>query len=231
MPKEKSRTKRKAPTAAKKRAGTAKSKKAKDELVDSRLMKALTDPRRVKVLSILNERVASPRELADEFGETLSGVAYHFKVLRDFGLIELEKTTPRRGAVEHFYRATHRALVPDDAWKDLPASTKRGIAADIMENIIGDVSASLETGIFGKRDGVHISWTPLILDEEAWDAFSALTEDVLRQVFDLQAEATERLNAEGEEKDAAISVTLALIGFESARAATEGKKAQLRRRY
>jgi DNA-binding transcriptional ArsR family regulator len=217
---------------AKKGRTASKARKGKsDELVDSRLMKALTDPRRVRVLSILNERVASPKELAEEFGESLSGVAYHFKVLRNFGLIELEKTEPRRGAVEHYYRATHRALVPDDAWKALSAKTKRGIADDIMENVIGDVAGSVEAGVFGKRDGVHISWTPLILDEEAWEAFSTLLEETLERTFDLQAEATERLNANGEGESSAVSATLAMIGFESARAVAEGKKAQLRRRY
>jgi DNA-binding transcriptional ArsR family regulator len=217
---------------AKKAKGSRKAKKAKtDELVDSRLMKALTDPRRVKVLSILNERVASPKELAEEFGETLSGVAYHFKVLRNFGLIELERTEPRRGAVEHYYRATNRALVPDDAWRALSAKTKRGIAHDIMENIIGDVAESVEEGVFGGRDGVHISWTPLILDEQGWEAFTALLEETLERTFDLQAEATERLNSKGEGGSDAVSATLAMIGFESARAVAEGKKAQLRRRY
>lgn len=218
---------------AKKARGATKTKKARsDELVDSRLMKALTDPRRVKVLSILNERVASPKELAEEFGETLSGVAYHFKVLRNFGLIELERTEPRRGAVEHYYRATHRALVPDDAWRALSAKAKRGIADDIMENIIGDVAGSVEEGVFGNREGVHISWTPLILDDEGWDALSALLEETLNRTFDLQAEATERLSSKGDDGESgAFSATLAMIGFESARAVAEGKKAQLRRRY
>lgn len=218
---------------AKKGRTAAKARKGKsDELVDSRLMKALTDARRVKILSILNERVASPKELAEELGESLSGVAYHFKVLRNFGLIELERTEPRRGAVEHYYRATHRALIPDDAWRSLSPQTKRRIGDDIMEHIIGDVAASVEAGVFNKRDSVHLSWTPLILDEEGWEAFSALLEETLERTFDLQAEATERLNAkDGGGEPASISATLAMIGFESARAAAEGRKAQLRRRY
>lgn len=34
----------------------------------------------------------------------LDTLAYHFKHLRELGLIELSRTIPRRGAVEHLYR-------------------------------------------------------------------------------------------------------------------------------
>jgi hypothetical protein len=39
-------------------------------------------------------------------GASLGTLAYHFRHLRDLGLIELSRTVPRRGAVEHRYRLT-----------------------------------------------------------------------------------------------------------------------------
>ena len=74
--------------------------------VDQRLVKALAHPLRVEILTILNERMASPNELSKELDEGLSQVSYHVKVLKDFECIEMVKTEPRRGAVEHYYRAT-----------------------------------------------------------------------------------------------------------------------------
>lgn len=74
------------------------------------MVKALSHELRVEILTILNERVASPNELAKELGEGLSQVSYHVKVLRDYGTITLVKTVPRRGAVEHYYRAKEQHM-------------------------------------------------------------------------------------------------------------------------
>jgi len=68
-------------------------------------MQALSNEDRVKVFAVLCERVASPKQIAEQLGEGLSQVSYHVSVLRECGLIELDHTVPRRGAVEHFYRA------------------------------------------------------------------------------------------------------------------------------
>jgi predicted transcriptional regulator len=43
--------------------------------------------------------------IAAELGLDLRGVAYHVRVLKKLGCIELVGTQPRRGAVEHVYRA------------------------------------------------------------------------------------------------------------------------------
>ncbi len=51
--------------------------------LDQRLIKALAHPLRVEILAILNERVASPNELAKGLGEGLSQVSYHVKVLHE----------------------------------------------------------------------------------------------------------------------------------------------------
>jgi hypothetical protein len=47
--------------------------------------------------------VASPSELPDALGEPLGNVSYHVRILRELDCIELVRTEPRRGALEHFY--------------------------------------------------------------------------------------------------------------------------------
>ena len=88
--------------------------------VDQRLIKALGHPLRMSVLAILNARVASPSELAKELGEPLGNVAYHVKILEETGAIELVRTAPVRGALEHFYRATPRSTRRGSTWTTLP---------------------------------------------------------------------------------------------------------------
>ncbi|MGB7587084.1 MAG: helix-turn-helix domain-containing protein [Solirubrobacterales bacterium] len=96
---------------AAKRKRTSKAKQKKSLALELNLIKALAHEMRVEIFGILNERVASPNELAKELGEGLSQVSYHVKVLKDYGCIKLVKTEPRRGAVEHYYRATAGAFL------------------------------------------------------------------------------------------------------------------------
>lgn len=46
----------------------------------------------------------SPTELAEQVDVPLGVASYHMRMLRDRGLVELARTEPRRGALQHFYR-------------------------------------------------------------------------------------------------------------------------------
>lgn len=71
-----------------------------------RLAKAYVHPLRAKALSLIAEGVASPKLIAQKLGVEVSKVAYHVRVLRELGCIELVETRQRRGAIEHLYRVT-----------------------------------------------------------------------------------------------------------------------------
>ena len=207
-----------------------KTKTGSPTFVDRQLIRALGHPLRTHILSILNERTASPSELAGELGQGLSQVSYHVGVLIECNFIELVGTQPRRGAVEHFYRAIRRSLVPSDAWQKLPASTQYGITGGILQEIFDDSGEALEAGNFGRRADSHASWTPLILDEQGWTGLSSLLAEMLERIFDLQAESSARLVAKDEADRDAIAATVALIGFESTRSPKEAKKAPATKR-
>lgn len=78
---------------------------AKLNSIDPRLVKALSNDVRAKALQLIAIGPTSPRAIAEELGLDVRGVAYHVRVLKKLGCIELAKTRPRRGAVEHIYRA------------------------------------------------------------------------------------------------------------------------------
>src|SRR4029079_9709992 len=73
--------------------------------LDEALLKAISHPLRHRLLGLLDDRTASANELARELGLPLGRVSYHIRLLADLGVIELVRTEPRRGALEHFYRA------------------------------------------------------------------------------------------------------------------------------
>ena len=66
--------------------------------------RAMAHPLRARILAALDGRELSPVELARELGASLGVVSYHVRVLADAGLVELSRTTARRGAIQHHYR-------------------------------------------------------------------------------------------------------------------------------
>ena len=188
-------------------------KKGKKETgVDQKLVKALAHQLRVEILTILNERMASPNELSKELDEGLSQVSYHVKVLKDFECIEMVKTEPRRGAVEHYYRATARAFLSDKDWKALPDSVKPGMSASIIKMIIDDVFGALKAGTFDARKDRHLSWTPGVVDEQGWQELVELINETLAKIIKIHAGSAKRLAKSGEE---GIPVNVALMNYET----------------
>jgi len=199
----------------------AKKPKASGDVVDHALMRGLSHPLRTQILAILNERTSSPNLLAKELGEGLSQISYHVERLKKLGLIELVKTEPRRGAVEHFYRGTRQILVPRSAWKDLPPSIVSSISTQILENFFDDAQGSMEAGLFDDPDS-YAGWSPLVLDRQGFKRIDALANEFLQAIFDIQAEASARLAGNGEK---GFSATVMLASILSTRSPEESKRA------
>jgi hypothetical protein len=144
------------------------------------------------MLSILLEREASPKELAAEFEIPLANVAYHIQVLRKLKLIRLVKKTPRRGAVEHHYKADKGAYINDSVWGETPGLVKETLVSAGLEEIGRDVSDAAAMGGFESED-MHLSRSRLVLDQKAWDELSGLLEHALDRGHELEKEAAERL--------------------------------------
>ena len=134
--------------------------------VDQRIAKAFAHPLRVQILIILNERVASPNKLAKELGESLNLVAYHVRVLEKFECIELVKTKQRRGATEHFYRATRRQFFTDQEWEKMPGALRPGISSAVLKMVFEDVREAVTHNTFDEFSDRHLTRTPMVVDDE-----------------------------------------------------------------
>lgn len=206
-------------------------KKGKKLSLEQRLMKALGHPLRVTILDLFNKAEWSPRELERELGEGLSQISYHVKVLHDFELIEMTRTAPRRGAVEHYYRAVERAFVPSGMAKDIPKSAQRIIGDNILGKIDGDVGASLKSGKFYARDDWHISWTPADLDDQGCQDAEKLADEFIARFLEIGAESA---NRRGESKDGGehiwTSAAVMVFGSENAEGECSAPKKKRRKR-
>jgi DNA-binding transcriptional ArsR family regulator len=166
--------------------------KLKEYTPDQRVMKALSHPLRFRILVLLNQKVASPSEIAAELDEPLGNVAYHTKILAENGAIEQVRTAPVRGALEHFYRAQIRPWFDDELSAELPDSIRRVLFGEIIQYIWGDVVAAGESGGFDDPE-THITRTHLDLDEDGYREVVDLLNSVVERVLELHAESAPRL--------------------------------------
>jgi predicted ArsR family transcriptional regulator len=184
-----------------------------DTEINQDILKALAHPSRAHALHILNQRVASPKELAGEVGTSVGKMAYHVRELHKAGYIELVSTAPRRGATEHFYRAVKRAVFSDEEWAQVPEPARAGIVEKQLKATGQMLSAALETGTFEHRPNRHHSLYEAVVDEEGWNEAMAVLEDAMKKLDEIRATSAERrLGTEGP----GIPMAVSLIGFETA---------------
>lgn len=187
--------------------------KASPEGITQQLAKALAHPLRVKILTSLHKGISSPNQLAQELGEPLGNVSYHVKTLLEYDCVELVKTEPRRGAVEHFYRATERAFFNASDWAKIPASARKGITGVALEAIGKDATEALVAGTMDARLETHVTHTPLVLDEQGWQELNEVLNNTLDRAMEIQDEAAGRLAEE--KKEEGFPTKLAILHFES----------------
>jgi DNA-binding transcriptional ArsR family regulator len=176
---------------------------SKDRLL--RLAKALSHPLRQRIMEVTTDGEASPKEIARITGVRLGTVSYHVQVLLELGCIELVRTARRRGATEHFYRASVGMELADAELAAFAPAVRRGLATGTMEHIRADVSASAERGGLDRAD-FHISRTPLALDRRGWEELSELLLELLQ--------AAKRIERASEDRGDALQASeLALLHF------------------
>jgi hypothetical protein len=196
--------------------------------VDQRLVRAIGHPLRLRLLTIFNERVASPSDLAAELGEPIGNVSYHTRILARLGCVELVKTKQVRGAVEHYYRAVVRPVFSDDDWAELPLSIRKSLAGAVLTEIADDMSASATAGGFD-RDEVHLSRTTLTLDGQGWQDLNEALQEIGDRALEIQAESAARLQSDGASDSEAAALVLMLFepsaqGKRRAKSAAGAKK-------
>lgn len=185
--------------------------KGKD-VVDNHLVKALSHPVRARALAILNSRVASPKEIANELNMEVGNVGYHIKRLKEFGCIELVGTAQRRGATEHYYRGVTRSFLNDANWAKLSPDAKNGVSIAGLKTQNDASFRALEAGTFDARPDRHLSCSPLSVDEQGWEELTTLLANTLEEVLEIQGKSATRQAEEGTED---IRATVSILSFES----------------
>jgi len=186
------------------------------DFVSPQLAAALSHPTRVALMGVLVEGPVSPREMAVAIDEPLNNVTYHVKQLRDLGCIELDRVERRAGGrvFERFYRASQRAYFDDDAWEVLDDKERLGVLWSIVRLMSKDITTALTAGtFFGEDYDIHLTRSPMTVDQDGWDEIAALVNRSTKELFEIEKRVEARQAEGGAEPE--IHTKVQMLQFRS----------------
>lgn len=191
---------------------------------DPRYVKALSHPLRVRILAMLEEGPSSPVQLSRQLGASLGTVAYHVRTLHDLGLLEDVGTEPRRGAVEHYYKAHPRPRISDDAWARALPAAKQAMTDATLRQILEACRISAAAGGFDRGEAVAAR-SAVKLDERGWKEASKAFSRLRESLTSIEARAAQRLRSD--DGTAGMTVGAVLLLFEAERLSDQAAGAVL----
>jgi DNA-binding transcriptional ArsR family regulator len=182
------------------------------QAIDDSLSRALAHPLRWRILEVISERgESSPIELARALDQPLATISHHVRVLRDSRCVELARTEPRRGAIEHYYRAVLPTFFDDEQWSRVPIVFRRTVAGQVFRRIFEEGADAGAAGAFD-APGAHADRMVVELDDCGWHELSDLLDKVLREVQRIQ----DRSDARGAGEGGTRASEVAILHFERA---------------
>lgn len=169
---------------------------------------------RIEALTILNERVASPKEIAETLNIDLNKAGHHVKILLDEGCIELVKIEPRGGSAEHFYRGVKRPELSDEEWEATPDPRRRKIVAAVFRNLIAEGLSAIRAGKMSADRFLRLSWKSMNFDAQARQEAADEQRESLERLKKIEEGAAHRMSESGEK---GVSTVIAVLGFTRSR--------------
>ncbi len=152
------------------------------------LHKMLADPLRARILMVLGDREASPKELAEILDEDFQQVCYRVRTLNEKGFVELVDEDSKNGGVQHFYKASARPRLDADEWEQLPKLARETNSATVLQAVIRDAWEAMASGDFDAHRHRALLRKPMVVDEQG---MRELDESALRHL-----DEQERIEAE-----------------------------------
>jgi DNA-binding transcriptional ArsR family regulator len=176
---------------------------------DPTLAKALTHPLRTSILGLLEDRTASPSELAHDLEAPLGVISYHVRRLASLGLLKLVKRVPKRGAVEHYYTAVARPPMTTSRWVSAPSLVRDAALRAELAQIGSCISDAVTSGGFDEAEA-HLSRTAVTLDARGLTSVARELERTERRIRKLEAESEARL-ARADDRDPRQATVITML--------------------
>jgi DNA-binding transcriptional ArsR family regulator len=175
--------------------------------------RALADPMRIRILGALREGPRSPAVLAEELDIDRRTLTRQARRLETLGFLSVLRDG--HGRVLRYDLAAAPDFV-DAVWERLPPPVKQAAISGSLAQIYSTVSKAAADGGFNRAD-MHLTRTPLTLDEQGWAEISRDMMHMLVRLAQTQARAAERLARRGS-PEAPVRANAVLMLFTTKRA-------------
>lgn len=170
---------------------------------------------RLKIVAELYRRVMSPQQFQREFGGgSISRVHQNFERLAKTGWLKYIRSEgpggKRRGAVEHFYRATHLALFDAESWALVPYPMRVASSLSLFNQIAWRLRQVLESSDVDRGHTRDLSCTQVSLDQVGWEHMIEAVDARFSGLFEEQDDARIRVS-----EDELIQADVLMLAFES----------------
>lgn len=191
------------------------------DITDPSVAKALAHPLRSQILAALEQRTASPSQLAAELDVPLGVLSYHVRRLTALGFLKLVKRVPRRGAVEHYYAATSKPPISDQAWGAMPSAVKDAMLGASLGALGAHLGEAAAAGGFDPPEA-RLSRQRFRLDQQGWRELAAELEACTKRIEILERASDARRAGAGtqaveasEASEASDGATVVMLLFRS----------------
>jgi hypothetical protein len=168
--------------------GAGKRRKRPKRAAERTITHLLNHPVRLDAFMATFEAMASPKEVAELLRKPVGDLSFHMTELRKAGVIEIVKRARRRGATEHYYRATEPPEIDEEEWKSMPKSARRRIVALGLQVVIADALSALRQGKLETDDDMYLVWMPMRLRAKGQEEITALQAEMLRRMGSIKEE-------------------------------------------
>lgn len=176
---------------------------------------AMANRIRFEVLTLLNEGVFAPIEIAEILDEPIGKLSHHIKELANAGSIEVARVEPAGNALKHYYRAVEQPYVSDEEALAMTPQQRQVIAGVTLQSIMAESMSSFWAGTMSDdpRNTVLI-WRWINVDREGHREIMDELLESWSRIRGIEARSTARRCESGE---AAESVIVAMQGFRRSR--------------
>ncbi len=109
------------------------------EATEPEHFKAFADSTRHRIVSLLYERAATTKQLAEALGQKPGAIAHHLKVLESVGFVRVVRTRQVRAITEKYYGNTYRNVNLTARnfswWKELPEMSPHFMLQRAMDEL------------------------------------------------------------------------------------------------
>lgn len=175
-----------------------------------RVLRALNHPIRRGILRILVDGSGSANTISRELKISLGVVSYHLRevLARECEVVELEKTVPRRGALEKFYRLRFQGLTEDESGQgDGPKGDSKDPRAMSLEESFIVAVAAMDADAFEDFEGSAWDWLLAPVDPAGWNEICAAGEAFNERVRAAVAKGRKSAD-ESEARDVVVGVSM-----------------------